>query len=74
VLESDLVQARGMVVELDQPGIGPVKQVGSPLKLSRTPPDTTGAAPALGADTDAVLAAAGYDDETIAGLREDGVL
>ena len=74
VLESDLVQARGMVVELDQPGIGPVKQVGSPLKLSRTPPDTTGAAPALGADTDAVLAAAGYDAETIAGLREDGVL
>ena len=42
-LESDLVPARGMVVELDQPGIGPVKQVGSPLKLSRTPPDTTGA-------------------------------
>ena len=29
-----------MVVELDQPGIGSVKQVGSPLKLSRTPPDT----------------------------------
>ena len=41
-------RARGMVVELDQPGIGPVKQVGSPIKLSRTPADTTGAAPALG--------------------------
>jgi alpha-methylacyl-CoA racemase len=73
-LESDLVRARGMVVELDQPGIGPVKQVGSPLKLSRTPPDTTGAAPALGRDTDEVLAAAGYDAETIASLREAGVL
>ena len=41
VLDSELVRARGMVVELDQPGIGPVKQVGAPIKLSRTPADTT---------------------------------
>jgi alpha-methylacyl-CoA racemase len=73
-LASDLVSARDMVVELDQPGIGPVKQVGSPLKLSRTPPDTGGAAPALGGDTDAVLAAAGYDAAAIAALREEGVV
>ena len=39
VLGSELVAARGMVVELDQPGIGPVKQVGFPIKLSRTPAD-----------------------------------
>ena len=48
--------------------------MGSPLKLSRTPPDPSGAAPQLGADTDAVLASAGYDAETIAGLREEGVV
>ena len=47
-LESELVRARGMVVELDQPGIGPVKQVGAPIKLSRTPADTSGAAPGAG--------------------------
>jgi crotonobetainyl-CoA:carnitine CoA-transferase CaiB-like acyl-CoA transferase len=74
VLASELVAAREMVVELEQPGVGTVKQVGSPLKLSRTPPDTSGAAPPLGADTDAVLASAGYDAETIAGLREEGVV
>ena len=70
-LESDLVQARGMVVELDQPGIGPVKQVGAPIKLSRTPADTSGAAPALGADTDDVLREVGIDPGP---LREAGVV
>jgi crotonobetainyl-CoA:carnitine CoA-transferase CaiB-like acyl-CoA transferase len=71
VLDSELVRARGMVVELDQPGIGAVKQVGAPIKLSRTPADTTGAAPALGADTDEVLREIGVDPEA---LREEGVV
>ena len=71
VLDSELVRAREMVVELDQPGIGPVKQVGSPIKLSRTPADTTGAAPALGADTDEVLREIGIDPQP---LREEGVV
>jgi crotonobetainyl-CoA:carnitine CoA-transferase CaiB-like acyl-CoA transferase len=71
VLDSELVRARGMVVELDQPGIGPVKQVGAPIKLSRTPADTTGAAPALGADTDDVLREIGIDPQP---LREAGVV
>jgi alpha-methylacyl-CoA racemase len=70
-LESELVRARGMVVELDQPGIGPVKQVGAPIKLSRTPADTSGAAPPLGADTDDVLREIGIDPQP---LREGGVV
>ncbi len=70
-LDSELVRARGMVVELDQPGIGAVKQVGAPIKLSRTPADTGGAAPALGADTDDVLREIGIDP---APLREAGVV
>ncbi len=70
-LASDLVKARGMVVELDQPGIGPVKQVGAPIKLSRTPADTSGAAPALGADTDDVLRELGIDPQP---LRDEGVV
>jgi crotonobetainyl-CoA:carnitine CoA-transferase CaiB-like acyl-CoA transferase len=70
VVDSELVRARGMIVELDQPGIGRVKQVGAPIKLSRTPADTSGAAPALGADTDDVLRELGLDPES---LREEGV-
>ncbi|HZO58479.1 MAG TPA: CaiB/BaiF CoA-transferase family protein [Solirubrobacterales bacterium] len=70
-LGSELVRARGMVVELDQPGIGAVKQVGAPIKLSRTPADTSGAAPALGADTDDVLREVGIDPQP---LRDAGVV
>ena len=62
-LESELVRAREMVVEVDQPGAGPVRLLGTPVKLSRTPADPARAGgPALGADTDAVLAEAGYGE------------
>jgi alpha-methylacyl-CoA racemase len=71
-LESELVAAREMVVELDQPGIGAVKQVGFPIKLSRTPAAIAHHAPALGEQTDEVLRALGYDDDRIAALREQG--
>ena len=42
-LDSELVRAREMVVELDQPGAGKVKQLGVPVKLSRTPGGVAGA-------------------------------
>ena len=70
-LDSDLVRARNMVVELDQPGLGKVKLLGAPIKLSRTPADTSGPAPALGADTDDVLREIGIDPEP---LRAAGVV
>jgi crotonobetainyl-CoA:carnitine CoA-transferase CaiB-like acyl-CoA transferase len=73
-VESELVRAREMVLELDQPGIGPVKQLGFPIKLSRTPASVQSAAPALGADTDDVLRSIGFDDERIASLREEGAV
>ena len=36
-LDSELVREREMVVEWEQPEIGPVRQLGVPVKLSRTP-------------------------------------
>jgi crotonobetainyl-CoA:carnitine CoA-transferase CaiB-like acyl-CoA transferase len=47
-LESELVRAREMVLELEQPGIGAVRQAGFPIKLSRTPAGIRRPAPALG--------------------------
>ncbi|MEA2141770.1 MAG: alpha-methylacyl-CoA racemase, partial [Solirubrobacteraceae bacterium] len=75
VLESELVRARGMVIEVDQPGAGPVRLLGTPVKLSRTPADPARAGgPPLGADTDAVLAEAGYAEKEIGSLREAGAV
>src|SRR5213078_3059208 len=56
-LGSELVGAREMVVELDQPGAQrPVRLLGVPVKLSRTPGDPRRSpGPALGEDTEAVL-------------------
>jgi len=71
-LESDLAQAREMVVTVDQPGLAqPVRVVGPPIKLSRTPADAhRRPAPALGEHTDEVLAEAGIDFATNTNQRE----
>ena len=71
-LDSELVRARRMVVELDQPGTDGVKLLGVPVKMSRTPGAPAGPGPALGEHTDEVLAGLGYSDEEIAELRGSG--
>jgi alpha-methylacyl-CoA racemase len=75
-LDSELVRAREMVVELSQPGADrPVKLLGVPIKLSRTPGDPTRApGPRLGEDTEAVLSEAGFGTEEIAALAEAGAI
>ena len=59
-----------MVVELDQPGAErPVRQLGIPVKLTRTPGEHARLpGPALGEHTEEVLRAAGYSPEQVAEL------
>jgi alpha-methylacyl-CoA racemase len=73
-LESELVAAREMVVDLAQPGATrPVKLLGVPVKLSRTPGDPSRApGPELGEHTDEVLAAAGYEPDQLTALHASG--
>jgi len=73
-LDSELVRAREMVVELDQPGADGVRLVGVPVKLSRTPGAPAGPGPALGEHTREVLAGLGYSDEEIAALEKAGAV
>jgi crotonobetainyl-CoA:carnitine CoA-transferase CaiB-like acyl-CoA transferase len=56
----------GVFVTAEHPDYGPFKTVAPPLKMSAHPMPASVPAPALGADTAAVLDAAGVDDETIA--------
>jgi alpha-methylacyl-CoA racemase len=71
-LASELVQAREMVVEVRQPGLGPVRLLGHPVKFGRTPADPTRPAPALGEHTREVLGEAGLAGEEIDSLLESG--
>jgi len=73
-LDSELVRARGMVVELDQPGAGRVRQLGVPVKLSRTPGGVHAPGPVLGEHTDAALAALGYAEAEVAALKDAGAV
>jgi len=74
-LDSELVRAREMVVELDQPGATqPVRQLGVPVKLSRTPGAVEKPGPALGEHTDEVLRSLGYNSDDIEALKKDGVV
>ncbi|RYZ12430.1 MAG: CoA transferase [Comamonadaceae bacterium] len=71
------VKARGLAVSLPREagdGIGAIRGVASPLRLSATPPVLRHAPPALGQHTDEVLAEFGLQPEQIAGLRSAGVL
>jgi len=74
-LDEALARSPEAVVELEQPGAAaPVRLLGPPIGLSRTPPDGTRPGPPLGADTDAVLAALGYDGDAIAVLKAAGAV
>jgi len=73
-LASDLVKEREMVVEIDQPGAErPVRQLGIPVKLTRTPGEHARLpGPALGEHTEEVLRTAGYSEEEVAELLRTG--
>jgi len=59
------VVARGMVVDTDHPTLGRLKTLGSPLKLSATPPQVGRPAPRLGEHTAEVLRETGFTDAEI---------
>jgi len=73
-LDSELVRAREMVVEIDQPGCEePVRQLGLPVKLTRTPGEHARLpGPALGEHTESVLLEAGYSQAEVDELLASG--
>jgi alpha-methylacyl-CoA racemase len=71
-LTSELVEEREMTVTYEQPEMGEIKQLGFPIKLSRTPAGIHRPAPALGEHTAEVLGDSGYSAEEIQALEESG--
>lgn len=73
-LVSPQAVARGMVEFVDHPVEGRVAQLANPLARAGLADTKRRHAPALGADTDAVLAELGYSDDERNRLMEQGVL
>jgi crotonobetainyl-CoA:carnitine CoA-transferase CaiB-like acyl-CoA transferase len=72
-LESAFVAERGGVADFSYPDGRSVRMVAAPIRVPGVTLPTR-AAPAMGADTEAQLRAAGYSDERIAALRAAGVI
>lgn len=68
------VQHRGLVVEIEHPKAGRIKQTGLPLKLSETPGRIAAPPPLLGQHTEPILRELGYSAGEITGLREHGAI
>ena len=75
VVQDPNVRHRGMIVEVDQPGIGPIEIAGSPFHLSETPGTVESPAPLLGQHSVEILRQVlGYPEERVRELIEAQVV
>ncbi len=72
VFTDEHLAARDFFWDAPHPVAGPVRQIGSPMRFSRTPVQRAGAGPILGADTRAALLEAGYAEDEIDALVAAG--
>ena len=72
VLDDPQVKYRQMIVEMDDPVMGKVRQPGLAIKLSETPGRIKTFSPRHGQHTDEILCGLGYSEEEIKELKEKG--
>ena len=75
ICEDPHIRHRGMLAEIDQPVVGKMRIVGSPIRLSETPGEVYAPAPLLGEHSEEVLREVlGYSRGEIDGLKEAGII
>ncbi len=68
------VKHRQMVMEVQHPSLGMIRQVGFPIKLSETPAQYRHSAPKLGEHNEEILTQLGYSAADIEQLRKERVI
>jgi crotonobetainyl-CoA:carnitine CoA-transferase CaiB-like acyl-CoA transferase len=75
VLADENVRSRGMYIDVEHEGYGPVPYIGNPVKVGSAMLPPRRSAPPLGRDTDAVLGElADASADELAAWREEGVI
>ena len=72
--QSPEATARSMLVEVEHPALGVLRQAGIPIEFEATPGAVLTAPPLLGEHTDEILAELGIDADQVARLRAQGVV
>ena len=74
VLDDPQVVANGIVVEIDQPGLGRLRQARPAALFAGTPSHSPRPAPALGQHTEEILLEVGFDGVEISAFIDEGVV
>lgn len=73
-LDDPQVAANEMVVELEDPNVGTVRQMGIPVKLPLTPGKLKGPSPLPGEHTEEILGELGYSSDKVSELRKQKIV
>jgi len=74
-MEDPQVKANNMVVSIEEPRLGAVRQMGIPVLLEKTPGRIKGRSPQLGEHTEAVLKdLLGYSSQKMSHLKNDRII
>ena len=68
------IKARNMVLELPHPKFGKIKNIGSPIKYSKTPITIRSLAPTIGQHTNEILKDLNYTEEDIRKFKRSGAI
>lgn len=74
VVKNPQTQARNMLWEVDQPGMGEIVITGTPIKISYEEDRLIKAAPLLGEDNLKILSSLGYSSEELTAFANKGVI
>jgi crotonobetainyl-CoA:carnitine CoA-transferase CaiB-like acyl-CoA transferase len=74
LLRHEQTLANDLAVQLDDPQLGPLTQVGLAIKFEASPGAARGAAPVAGGNNAEILAILGYSPDEIKDLHRDGVV
>ena len=68
------IRHRQMIIEIEHPTEGMIKQTGIPIKLSATPGKIRRPSPSLGENTEEIMVELGYNQSDVNQLRQEGVV